>query len=78
MSGLGSTISPALVLCREKKGLIFRAVRIGFQESPIPPMPTTVSEWAPPASATQTCVWPSTAMFASTSQEVGSGLLAWL
>lgn len=72
MSGSASTILQALERSREGKDLIWRAVRTGCQESPIPPTPTTACGWARRASATPTCAWPSTATSASTSHKVGS------
>lgn len=72
MSGSASMILQALEHSKGAKDLIWRAVRTGCQESPIPPMLTTVSGWAQQASVTRTCAWPSTAMSASTSQKVSS------
>lgn len=72
MSGLDSMILQALERSREGKDLIWRAVRTGCQENPIPPTLTTACGWARRASATRTCAWPSTATSASTSRKVGS------
>lgn len=75
MSGLDSMILQALERSKEAKDLIWRAVRTGCQENRIRQTLTTVSGWAQQASVTQTCAWPSTATFASTSQKVGSAFL---